>query len=287
MAANFEVSSKGNNVSVIKFTGSKKEPKRFFIFADGHWDNPHCDRGLLAKHLDEAKAFGCPILSFGDFFCAMQGKYDKRSNKEALLDEHKNDEYLDSLISTSADWLSPYIDNLAVIGNGNHETSIQKRHETNLTKRLVKELQLRGSNVQLGGYGGWVRFQIKHDTGYCQSFVLYYHHGFGGGGPVTQGKIDFNRYRTQVDSDIIVSGHVHYKEAFPNTIAYLTTRNVVKQKNIWCIRCGTYKEEYGDGSGGFHIEQGRGPRPLGGYFVELYWSNRTESYHIKPIPSED
>ena len=287
MAKNFEISSKNNNVSVIKYSGKKSDPKKFFIFADGHWDNPHCDRDLLKNHLDKAKEENIPIISCGDFFCAMQGKYDKRSNKESLRDEHKTDEYFDSLVDTAADWLEPYVDNLAVIGDGNHETSIKKRSETNLTKRLVKKLQCMGSKVQLGGYGGWIRFYVKDTANFAQSFVLYYHHGFGGGGPVTQGKIDFNRYRGHVDSDIIVSGHVHYKEAFPNTVAYLSNKNVVKQKNVWCIRCGSYKNEYKDGSGGFHIEQGRGPRPLGGYFVEIYWSNRTESYHIKPVPSEE
>jgi hypothetical protein len=32
------------------------------------------------------------------------------------------------------------------------------------------------------------------------------------------------------------------------------------------VRCGTYKDEFEDGHAGFHVEKGRGPRPLGGWW---------------------
>jgi hypothetical protein len=35
---------------------------------------------------------------------------------------------------------------------------------------------------------------------------------------------------------------------------------------------GTYKDEYGSGLGGWHIERGAPPKPLGGYWMRLSFS---------------
>jgi hypothetical protein len=53
----------------------------FLLQSDVHWDNPQCDRTMLKRHLDLALKRNAPVIDIGDFFCAMQGKYDKRSNK--------------------------------------------------------------------------------------------------------------------------------------------------------------------------------------------------------------
>jgi hypothetical protein len=43
----------------------------------------------------------------------------------------------------------------------------------------------------------------------------------------------------------------------------------------------TYKEEYGDGSGGYHIEKGRPPKPLGGAW--LTFKKESHSDHVSVI----
>ena len=35
------------------------------------------------------------------------------------------------------------------------------------------------------------------------------------------------------------------------------------------MNTGTYKEEYGDGSKGWHVERGAPPKPVGGRILEL------------------
>ncbi|MGI9160890.1 MAG: hypothetical protein ACR2K1_14175, partial [Saprospiraceae bacterium] len=85
------------------------------LLSDLHIDNPKCDRALLIRHLDQAKKNGCPIMIFGDLFCAMQGKYDKRANKSALRPEHQVNNYLDALIDTTADFFAPYKDLIRLI----------------------------------------------------------------------------------------------------------------------------------------------------------------------------
>lgn len=260
----------GPNIhEIVVDLGSRANEFQMLLVSDMHWDNPHCDRKLLARHLDQAVARNAPILSAGDLYCAMQGKFDKRSDKSCVLPEHQRGDYLDALVRTAVDWFEPYGKHLVLLGLGNHETQVCSRIETNLLDRLAYGLRERGAITRAGGYSGWIRLRFTRAGSTINSIVLWYHHGFGGGGPVTMGKIDFNRYSSYIDADVIVAGHVHYKEAFPVVHAYLTAANQVKHRSVYMVRCGTYKDEFGAGEGGFHVEKGRGPRPLGGYWLRV------------------
>lgn len=95
--------------------------QRYLLMADVHWDNPHCDRKLLTKHLDQAKAANAGILCFGDWFCAMQGKFDPRRDKTSIRPEHAEGNYLDLLVNGSAEFLEPYREQVIALMDGNHE----------------------------------------------------------------------------------------------------------------------------------------------------------------------
>ena len=273
----WEAEKISRNVLLMRWNAKNRKdlPSKILLIGDAHWDNPKCDRELLKFHLDEALAGEIPILIGGDFFCAMQGKWDKRSNKNDIRPEHQVGSYLDALVSTAAEFLDPYKHLIKLICRGNHETSILSHHETDLTERLVERLKAAGSAVESGGYAGWVKFALNRGHGDEKmrtetAFDMHYHHGFGGGGPVTMGKIDFNRYQVQVECDLMWSQHVHNTEIFDTKCATINTMGTVIHKHKWHIRTPTYKEEYVDGFGGFHVEKGRGPRPLGGVWLEFY-----------------
>lgn len=251
-----------------------KDEQWVLLQSDVHWDNPNCDRDLLEKHWKQARERHAPILDNGDFFCAMQGKWDKRSCKDDLRPEHRSADYLDALVRTAADALEPYKDLLTVRGQGNHETSILKRHETNITERLVERLRASGSaTIATGGYSGYVVFEVStRGGGRRYPTKLHYHHGYGGGGPVTRGVIQTSRQAVYLaDADICWSGHTH--DAWQVPIARVKL-NQDCTKIQHCrqvhIRTAGYKEEYGDGYGGWHIERGGPPKPVGGAWLRFY-----------------
>lgn len=110
------------NVHIFDINLAKVGDEQWFLLqSDVHWDNPKCDRKKFKKHLDEAVKKNAPILDFGDFFCAMQGKYDRRASKKDIRPEHQNESYLDALVSTASEYLKPYAKLLTVRGQGNHE----------------------------------------------------------------------------------------------------------------------------------------------------------------------
>ena len=245
--------------------------RRILLISDLHWDNPHCDRQLLKRHLDEAVAGGHDILINGDLYCAMQGKYDGRRSKADIRPEHNNAKYLDSLVETAAEWFAPYAQNIKVIGYGNHETSILKHCETDLIERLVTLLNANTkSSIEIGGYGGWVIYRFRRTDRSSTPFKIKYFHGSGGGGVVTKGSIQFNRMMTMIEgADAIWMGHVHESMEMTYTMERLTQKDTIVLRDILMIRTPAYKEEYQDGSNGWHIERGAPPKPLGGRWLEL------------------
>ncbi len=183
----------------------------FLLSSDRHHDNSHTKHKLEKRHLDTALERGAGIIDAGDLHCAMQGKWDPRQDRSALREEYTAGDYLDALVRYAVKFYSPYGDNWLVMGRGNHEQSIKKRHETDLVVRTVDGMKAKcpDSPITAGGYGGWIIFRfVRH--GSATTVRLKYYHGAGGGGPVTRGVIQTNRMAVYLPSaDIILTGHTH------------------------------------------------------------------------------
>lgn len=282
----WQVVEKSRNVHEFRLTETLKSGSEAWVLwmADEHQDHPKCNRELLLSHHKEAAERGAAIVKVGDTFCAMQGTGDPRGDKESVRPEHWGGNYLDRLVSTAADLYAPYKENIFVIGLGNHETSVYKHHETCLVERLCQSLRDKGGVTRKGGYSGFVRLMLSRHTTCRYSYTAYYHHGFGGGGPVTKGLIDFNRLAEWVDADAIISGHVHWKTSVPIQRIRLNQASLIQKDAMQFVRCGTYKDEFEDGHAGFHVEKGRGPRPLGGWWQRF--SIRNESLVVDWIEAK-
>jgi UDP-2,3-diacylglucosamine pyrophosphatase LpxH len=249
---------------------------RLAILSDLHWDNPKCDRDMLKRHLDYCLKESIPVMIVGDLFCLMQGKGDRRGNKSDIRPEHNNAKYLDSVVETAVEWFSPYASILTVLGYGNHETAIIKHQETDLLQRFVDLMNYKNkSNIFTGGYGGWLVIKKNIRTNTSMSKTLKYFHGSGGGGIVTKGAINLTRaLETYENMDVFVMGHIHENASrndVRDAVQYNTGKHTYEliQKQIHLAITGTYKEEYVDGFGGWHVERGAPIKPLGGRILTL------------------
>ena len=262
------------NVCVVRIpiASQEKWEQWFLLRSDVHHDNPKCRQELELRHLRQAHERQAGVIDLGDYFCAMQGKWDKRSDKGDIRPEHQKGDYLDRLVATAADFNQEFARNILVMGRGNHESSIKKSHETDLTERLVATLNDRtGSRIQAGGYSGWVRFMFQRGSERI-SRRLWYFHGSGGGGPVTLDTIQANRQMVYVENaDIMASGHVHESWCVEKIRIRLNDANVIEQRPQFYVKCPTYKEEYGSGKSGWHVETGKPPKPIGAWWIRFYW----------------
>lgn len=287
----WSVESMGNSVSRITFHG---HTQWVYLSSDWHWDSVKCYRDKLDEDLKLAKKLDAAVCSFGDHFDCMGGKYDPRSAKHEIRPEFQVGNYFDAVIDEGSSWLAPYTEQMAVISPGNHETAIRKRQETCLTTRLVERLRVMGSPVVQSGYAGWVLVRGKYkpegasksnSTGPTSVYKIWYHHGFGGGGPVTRGVIDFSRMMVDVDADAIVSGHVHQKtlmEATRQRVSAVTGKPSISPVHL--VRSSTYKTD--SVSDGWGVEKGMSARPVGGWWLRLRWDAKhtkiNATFHDRP-----
>ncbi len=261
----------GKNVHEIQLKGKYAE---IAMLSDLHWDNPKCDQDLLKKHLDYCKEDNIPVMINGDMFCLMQGRGDNRRNKSDIRPEHNNARYLDSVVETAVEWFTPYADILTVIGYGNHETGIIKWQETDILQRFVDLLNLKcHSNVQVGGYGGWIIVKMNNHTRIATTKIKYFH-GSGGGGVVTKGALNLTRALELYEGcDVYTMGHIHENSARNDVRDALESNSKkgysINHKPIHLMITGTYKEEYGDGSKGWHVERGAPIKPIGGRMLTI------------------
>lgn len=261
----------GKNIHKLSLEGNVA---KIAILSDIHWDNPKCDRELLKKHLDYCLKENIPVHINGDMFCLMQGKGDRRGNKSDILPEHNNARYLDSVIQTAVEWFEPYKDILTVIGYGNHETAIIKWQETDVLQRFVDLFNLTyGTSIYTGGYGGWMIYELSLNGNSKTAFKHKYFHGSGGGGIVTKGAINLTRATEMYEGfDVFSMGHIHENSCRNDSVEILITHAAnyeIQLKDIHLAITGTYKEEYGDGSKGWHVERGAPAKTVGGRILEL------------------
>jgi hypothetical protein len=277
----WSVSKTDDKVYKITFSVKRmsKDVPAVLCLTDLHWDSEQCDRVTLKAHLDMALAENIPVIIGGDLFDVMQGRWDPRASQESLRPEHRGGRYFDSVISTAVEWFKPYKDILAVVAPGNHETSVAKRHDTNLISRFLEGIKAYGSPVEEGGYWGFVNLKFYDSHKHSKTLTLHYHHGYGGGGEITRGLIDNSRTRSMYQADIFISGHVHRRNADENVVLHTDSFGKLRKQNQLFLRCGAYKDELD----GWHAEKGRAARPIGGWLINFrVWRNESSVMVVSP-----
>ena len=239
---------------------------------DEHWDNPKSDNEAIKRHMQDAVDIGAPIVKGGDTFCAMQGRYDPRRSREGVRPEHDHPNYVDRLVSGYAEFAEFAAQNIAFMGRGNHELSVLKNIETDLIERTAERLRIMGGgSICTGGIGGGILFRLGVTKTTYITLPVFYHHGHGGGGPVTKGVIQTNRRATYLpDAAVVITGHVH--EEWSVTMA--RSRITPHTGRTWMdeqlhINTATYKNEYSPEDSTWHSLNGRPPKPIGATWLDL------------------
>ena len=273
------VTQKSGNVLICQFSEiSSGWQKWILLSSDRHFDSPHSDRALQKQHLEQAKERDALIVDVGDFFDAMQGKTDPRAAYSEMRPEYLGNDYFNRIVDDAAKFLQPYAKNFLMLGRGNHETKVAQKNNIDLTSLLVSKLP----GARAGGYGGYVKFSFKRER-FQQSYNLKYMHGWGGGGPVTRGVIDTNRQAVYLpDANIVVNGHTHDAWYMPIARERFNQAGTLTKDIQHFVRTPGYKDDFGDGSGGWHIETGKPPKPKGCAWLRFYWLD--QGVHIQVIP---
>ena len=240
--------SVSNGVATIKIESTGAGDKLTLVFmSDEHLDSIYCMRKAWKEDMEFAKSQGALIFLGGDEFDAMQRRFDPRSSLKELRPEYRRDDYLDFVVQDVASLMAPYAENIVFIGMGNHEYSVLRNTQTNLTDRLAFHLNaLHGGHVQVGGLMGWIRLLFireGHNRGALR--IRFAHTSGGGKAVVSRGMIGTNRQAVYLaNADIVWNGHNH--QEFVSNIARerLTDRGQVVFDMMKFIRTPGYKFEW-------------------------------------------
>lgn len=244
----------------------------FLLTSDWHLDSPHCDRRLLRSLMEKAKERGAIHLVIGDALDLMQGKYDPRSNKADLRPEYIGKPYLQAVLDDWSEFVGPFADQMAFVTRGNHCQSVARRVEWDVAAALSERLRIdHGARTITGAYAGYLMTTFEATQRHIRSLLIAYDHGSGGGGPVTRGVIGTNRRAAYIDgrADWVIGGHIHerWHVELPREHLLRNGRLALRTQHHLCL--GGFKEERLPGVE-YHVERGRGPKPLGGYWARVY-----------------
>lgn len=248
----------------------------FLFISDVHYDAMKCDRELLHRHLEEARALNAGVFIFGDLFDLMQGKYDPRGNYSELRPEYKSCVYVDEVIQDVGERLAKYADVIKFISKGNHETNIEKRMMVSPIDRVAQIINEAGGHVEVGGYAGWLCVTAHRKGMGRKRYNVHYHHGYGGGAKRSKGVLGIDIDQKDFpDADLILRGHDHQKWYHPVTIDRINHRMKLEQRTVHHMRLGSYKK-LGDRFAGWATEKNFSTPRLGGWWARL--TERQDSY---------
>jgi hypothetical protein len=256
------------NVSIVTMPITDEAFEQWFLFtSDRHWDNPHSDHAMQIRHMEEAVKREAGIIDLGDLFVPCKASMTSGPAR-TRSGQSTNGDYLDAWSRPPRTSSHPTPSGSSGSPTGNHEASIRHRHETDLIHRLVRALNRRGGDIHRGGISGWIQFRFLDQHRHVRQYKAWYHHGYGGGGPVTRGVIQSNRKAVYVpDANFVLSGHVHEEWNLTIQRTRLSDGGVQYQDEQLHLQVPTYKDEYGDGSGGWHVGTGKPPKPLGALWL--------------------
>ena len=280
----FTVDHRGRQIHLVEVNWKSLTNAEQWILlrSDAHHDSKYCLRHMELKHLREAVDRDALVLDLGDCLDLMQGVSDRRSSKSSLRSNLLSTNYFDRVIDEAAEFYTQtyngkqLADQFVLIGQGNHESAWLKFHEVCPTQNLVRAIKSRAPKTQVGAgaYGGYVHLTIRYNNAY-RTFTIRYAHGASSGGQMTMGALDIRRMGAWiVDADMIAIGHTHDSMVAPIVRERFITQNGdyrIKHPETMFVRCGTYKDEFGQTEGmGWAVEKGGGPKPLCAKWVRLY-----------------
>lgn len=229
-----------------RFNIPKSKEKKAWLFtcSDVHFDNPKCDRKLFFKHMDLAIERGAMIAITGDLFCLMQGKYDPRGSKSNVRPEHNKAKNHDSFVLYSNN-----LSDLSVLQSMCVKVGLKSTMYSENEKRGTSRLNVSTRNSTFFAHGRYNKVPYS-GTVWCVN--------------VNNGTLVVRRNGcvmvTQNTHDGWIVTHPRLRKNH--------SKRTVDVVNQWHIKTGTYKEEYGDGSG-WAVERIAMPKYLGGCFTEF------------------
>lgn len=240
----------------------KNEHIEIHPLGDLHYGNPNCRLDLFKEAINQIKETpNIYCILMGDLWDAI-GLTDKRANPEYAQQEDFS--LVDEQYLKLKKIIEPIKDKVLVSITGNHERTIFKRGNTNLTKRLSKSVKDGGLGIPFGGYSCFLNIQIVPKT-HRRNLVVYAHHGWSAGRMTGAVVNNVERLPQSYDADCYLVAHSHQ---------LWSTRRVMLHyggnRSVAFGATGSFLETATWGKTSYSEEAGYPPIPLGHLKIKFY-----------------
>lgn len=245
-------------------------PVTLTAVGDLHIGNAGFDEEYFLDQMKEVKKRNAYTVLVGDLLDAILTS-DKRYESGCLDERYGTPKKLDCLIDECYYDLVEYLKPIRhlVLGcvEGNHERTLRKRTQTDITKRLSRELgvpYLRGS--------GYINLVLRRGQA-TRSRGIYAAHGSGGASTYGSKINKLLAMRDVIDADIYMCGHMH--DRLTKVIPRLGAKKhdgelSLTNRPMAFMATGAYLQTYREGVSGYGERKGYKPVTMGCAFFQLY-----------------
>jgi hypothetical protein len=229
-------------------------------FGDIHLDAPNHATKVFDEWLRDAKAApdDTIFMGMGDYF-DMASTSERRILQSGLHDS--TDAFIEKACIESADRFLKKIEfmrgRLVGLIEGNHFQYLPSHGGITTTEYLAQKM-----GCKYLGVCAIVRLKFAVDTSRT-SIDIFAHHG-AGGGQTPGGSINrVYKMMGSVLANIYMMGHNHDLTSKPETIIYMDSNGVVKEKRMLLVRTGSFLKAYIPGEKSYIVDIQGKPASLG------------------------
>lgn len=221
----------------------QKYQDTFYLFplSDLHLGAAACDEKLLRAHIDLIKEMpNARWLGGGDYIEAIVRKDQKRAFEPIMAKWcHGKQDIVGAQRDYAIDLLAPIADKCIGLVEGNHEAAIHKHQERNVYGEIVKAIAEKAGKKpeELAlGVNGFIRlafhFMGEGGRGAAWPFIIYTHHGYGGGSLAGGHALALQRVLNQYECHIAIMGHRHVRQTIVQPYTKLLRTSVEQTTRI-------------------------------------------------------
>jgi len=182
-------------------------PDTFYIYPIGdiHAGSIHCAEHKIRDKVEEIRQQrNAYWIGMGDYADSITQK-DRRWNTQEIANWVERDNIAETERQFVSNLLKPIAKKCICLLTGNHEETIHKELQYNLTGNVCKDL-----DVPYGGYSSFIRLLFKR-KGSTESHIVKVHAWHGAGAAQTEGArlMRLMRLVNEMEADVYLMGHLH------------------------------------------------------------------------------
>lgn len=214
---------------------------------DLHLGAAACDEDLLKQDIQRIKDNNWRWIGGGDYIEAISVKDSRRFDSGAIADWIKVPEEAAQLqVERVVELLRPIAHLCDGLVMGNHELTCRKWNNYNPYREICKWMvevkgETWGESDLPFGYGDYVAYRIRRPTKgkgtAVKTYVIWVHHGHGGGGAGLPGDPALKMGRAldrHPAAHLVFYGHKHLEHVFPKVSEMLRSSYLYKVRRYGC-----------------------------------------------------